>query len=226
MDTLFPISDLRTLVARALQEVAYTPASSARVRAVPDTRTIRYYTTLGLIDRPDEMRGRTAYYGPRHVLQLVAVKRLQADDLTLSDIQEQLTALTPKKLESLAALPADFWKCAEAYLQESRSDKPSASKLAAPQASESADSFWARPAALPSDPVRSEAWDDAKSSKVVSCIRLTLHPQVQVHVESRESETDSVDLQRLQAAADSLLSELVRQGLLKSPASRTDEDHS
>ena len=51
---------------------------AARVRAVPDRRAIRWYTTIGLIDRPVAHRGRTALYGPRHLLQLVAVKRLQA----------------------------------------------------------------------------------------------------------------------------------------------------
>ena len=50
----------------------------ARPPHVPDARTIRYYATLGLIDRPEAFRGRTALYGARHLSQLVAIKRLQA----------------------------------------------------------------------------------------------------------------------------------------------------
>ena len=72
------LAELNERVREALA-VDYVPASSARVRAVPDARTIRYYTTLGLIDRAAEMRGRTALYGERHLLQLVAIKRMQAD---------------------------------------------------------------------------------------------------------------------------------------------------
>ena len=44
------------------------PAASGRVTPVPDRRMLRYYTTLGLLDRP-EVRGRVAYYGRRHLLQ-------------------------------------------------------------------------------------------------------------------------------------------------------------
>ena len=106
----FPIGDLRTLAARALQVGGYTPAASARVRAVPDTRTIRYYTTLGLIDRPAEMRGRTAFYTDRHVLQLVAIKRLQGQNMTLSDIQSALIGVGAVKLGLIASLPDGFWK--------------------------------------------------------------------------------------------------------------------
>jgi hypothetical protein len=39
------------------------------VRVRPDVRTIRYYGTLGLIDPPPEMTGRSARYGGRHLLQ-------------------------------------------------------------------------------------------------------------------------------------------------------------
>ena len=53
------IDELSARVALALAD-RYEGAPNGRVRQVPDLRTIRYYTTLGLIDRPAEMRGRTA----------------------------------------------------------------------------------------------------------------------------------------------------------------------
>ncbi len=77
---------------------------SGRVRAVPDQRTIRYYTTLGLIDRPAEIRGRTAFYGPRHLRQLVAIKRLQARELSLAEIQQTLAGLTDDRLAEIAGI--------------------------------------------------------------------------------------------------------------------------
>jgi DNA-binding transcriptional MerR regulator len=80
-------------------------AINGRVREVPDRRTVRYYTTLGLIDRPAELRGRTAYYGRKHLLQLVAIKRLQARGLALADVQQRLLGLGEDELAPLAQVP-------------------------------------------------------------------------------------------------------------------------
>jgi DNA-binding transcriptional MerR regulator len=87
--------------------VDYPGQPSGRVRAVPDRRAIRWYTTIGLIDRPLAHRGRTALYGPRHLLQLVAVKRLQARGLPLVAIQQELAGATDTQLARLARLPAE-----------------------------------------------------------------------------------------------------------------------
>ncbi len=104
---LWTLDELCDRVGLALA-VDYAGQSSGRVRDVPDRRTIRYYTTLGLIDRPAAMRGRTALYGDRHLLQLAAVKRLQARGLSLAEVQERLVGLTDAALRELARLPADF----------------------------------------------------------------------------------------------------------------------
>src|SRR5260221_5844838 len=101
------IDELSAAAEAALAE-GYGGPPNGRVRDVPDRRTIRYYTTLGLIDGPAEMRGRTALYGRRHVLQLVAIKRLQAEGRTLLDIQKQLLGLSASALNRLARLPADI----------------------------------------------------------------------------------------------------------------------
>jgi DNA-binding transcriptional MerR regulator len=85
--------------------VDYAGPPSARVRAVPDRRAIRWYMTIGLIDRPVAHRGRTALYGPRHLLQLVAVKRLQASGLPLVAIQQELAGATDTQLARVARLP-------------------------------------------------------------------------------------------------------------------------
>ena len=103
--TLWTIQQLSDEVARALA-VGYAGTSNGRVRDVPDLRTIRYYTTLGLLDRPAEMRGRTALYGPRHLLQLVAIKKLQARGRSLSQIQQEMTGATDTMLRRLAGVMA------------------------------------------------------------------------------------------------------------------------
>jgi DNA-binding transcriptional MerR regulator len=85
--------------------VDYPGQPSGRVRPVPDRRAIRWYTTIGLVDRPVAHRGRTALYGPRHLLQLVAVKRLQARGLPLVAIQQELAGATDSQLARVARLP-------------------------------------------------------------------------------------------------------------------------
>jgi DNA-binding transcriptional MerR regulator len=120
---LWTLDDLVAQVALALA-VDYDGTANGRVRDVPDGRTIRYYTTLGLIDRPAEMRGRTALYGVRHLLQLVAIKRLQARALSLAEVQERLLGKTDAALRELARLPAGF--LAEADQQHNTSQDHSA----------------------------------------------------------------------------------------------------
>ena len=75
---------------------------SERVRDVPDQRTVRYYTTLGLLDGPDEFRGKVGLYGERQLLQLVAIKRLQARGETLAAIQARLLGLSTARLRTMA----------------------------------------------------------------------------------------------------------------------------
>jgi hypothetical protein len=103
---LWTIDELGARVALALS-ADYAGPPNGRVRHIPDQRTIRYYTTLGLMDRPAEMRGRTALYGRRHLLQLVAIKRLQARGLSLSAIQQRLLGLGDAALRRLARLPQE-----------------------------------------------------------------------------------------------------------------------
>jgi DNA-binding transcriptional MerR regulator len=104
VESLWTINELGAQLALALS-VDYVGPASGRIRHIPDQRTIRYYTTLGLLDRPAEMRGRTALYGRRHLLQLVAIKRLQARGQSLTDIQQQLLSLGDAALRRLARLP-------------------------------------------------------------------------------------------------------------------------
>ena len=218
MSRRFTIEQLRTLVARALQTGSYTPAESKRVRAVPDKRTIRYYTTLGLIDRPAEMRGRTAFYADKHVLQLVAIKRLQGRSLTLSDIQKRLLGATEKQLKELAALPAEFWAASDDFL-ESRSRQAAfdVSESTTDRVAESA--FWAVPPALPGENTETSqpsfAADAEAGHSVSACLRFSLTNELELLVASKESSVaEKVDLALLQAAAAPLLNELSRQGIL------------
>jgi DNA-binding transcriptional MerR regulator len=103
--TEWTLDELAARVAEALHGPAYPGAPNGRVRDVPDARAIRWYSTIGLVDRPSGMRGRTALYGPRHLLQLVAVKRRQAQGHKLADIQAELAGAPDDDLRRIARLP-------------------------------------------------------------------------------------------------------------------------
>jgi hypothetical protein len=98
---------IRELAATAAEAVAAADVRGAnrRVTELPDERTIRWYSTIGLLDRPVSYRGRTALYGERHVLQLVAIKRRQAEGRTLAEIQDELVGATDRTLRRIAGLP-------------------------------------------------------------------------------------------------------------------------
>ena len=117
-------------VAAALAE-GYDGPPNGRVRDVPDQRTIRYYTTLGLLDRAAEMRGRTALYGRRHLLQLVAIKKLQAQGQTLAEVQRALTGQTDAGLARLAGLSRGEPETAAQTLRRTRPAANSGSRAGA-----------------------------------------------------------------------------------------------
>jgi DNA-binding transcriptional MerR regulator len=93
---------LDELIAEAAAVLGGVEQGSQRVRDVPDQRTVRYYTTLGLVDGPEEFRGKVGLYGERQLLQLAAIKRLQAQGETLAAIQARLLGLSTARLRALA----------------------------------------------------------------------------------------------------------------------------
>ena len=97
----FPLEGLLEMANRALGD---TEQKSARVQERPDVRTIRYYASLGLLGKPLYFQGRTAFYGERHVAQLVAIKRLQAQQLSLQEIQRRILGLSDEALYQIAGL--------------------------------------------------------------------------------------------------------------------------
>ncbi|CAN5922772.1 hypothetical protein BH11MYX3_BH11MYX3_24140 [soil metagenome] len=112
---------LPELVAQVTERIAaLPPPKNGQVRAVPDDRTVRYYGTIGLLDRPLAMRGRTALYGPRHLAQVVAIKRLQSTGKSLAEIQELWPTLDDPTLARMSGVSLatmgkrgsrkEFWK--------------------------------------------------------------------------------------------------------------------
>jgi hypothetical protein len=101
-----PLRTLSELVSDIATAMADWPdIDNGQIRSVPDERTLRYYATLGLMDRPLSWRGRTALYGTRHRWQVLAVKRLQAAQWPLTAIQGYLLNADDAVLRAAVANP-------------------------------------------------------------------------------------------------------------------------
>ena len=186
---LWTLDQLTDLVGTAL--VDYPGQVNGRVRAIPDRRAIRWYSTIGLVDRPAEMRGRTALYGRRHLLQLVAIKRLQSRGRTLAEIQAELSGATDRTLRTIAALPAEH----------SMTEPSVAAGSPAPEPRPARDRFWTdRPA--------------ADGTALVTAIRLADGVTVVLDPTGvPPTHLTAEQLSALRSAAAPLLAELARQRL-------------
>jgi DNA-binding transcriptional MerR regulator len=194
--TLWTLAELRSAAETAL-EVDYPGAVNGRVRALPDARTIRYYRTLGLMDRPAQMRGRTAFYSRRHLLQIVAIKRLQAEGLSLAEIQRRFAGMSPEELERIAQVPPQLEPPAFAEAVPTRARRGQAE-------------FWkARPrrAVKTSEPARRDAGPLRANSK----IHLELAPAVELVFEGQRKPTVA-EQEKLSRAAQQLITTLQQCG--------------
>jgi len=74
------------------------------VTNVPDERTVRYYLSEGLIQAPEEKQGTASVFGYLNLLQLVAIKKLQADHLPIRKIREVVAGKSEQDLERLLGI--------------------------------------------------------------------------------------------------------------------------
>lgn len=209
-DTGWTIAELAARVADALGD-GYAGPPNGRVRDLPDARAIRWYATIGLVDRPAAMRGRTALYGPRHLLQLVAVKRLQARGRTIAQIQQELAGAGESALREIAGVP-------DALLD------PGAAPTASPTGPGAAEPparparFWAeRPAAPPppTPPTPPTPPPPPEADRLPPAL-LTGVPLGGGAVLLLAAAPDPSDLSAITAAAGPLLDLLSARGLLRS----------
>jgi hypothetical protein len=124
--------------------------ANGRVRDVPNERLVRWYVTVGLVDPPLSRRGRVAQYGRRHLLQLVAVKRRQAEGRSLAEIQTELAGATDEALAAVARVPAGL-AAAEPHVAE-----PAAAEPAGPAPGR----FWTRSASVREPGTAAEAEEE------------------------------------------------------------------
>lgn len=206
------LEQLGARVERALAVSDYQPAASGRVRAVPDRRTIRYYGTLGLVDRP-ELSGRTALYGPRHLRQLVAIKRLQGEGLSLEDVQQRLTGLDDAALAQVARVPAEALSEEGPFEGDATAEAPGSD---APPVTSRRASFWR---SAPAEPVADATVHAPRGGAAADAggevQGLSLDDEVTL-VWGRERDLEPGDILAIRAAAAPLLDLLRTKGLVRS----------
>ena len=181
---------LPALVDECAARIRALPApTNGQVRAVPDERTIRYYATLGLLDRPVAMRGRTALYNARHVAQVVAIKRLQLRGRSLAEIQTLWPTLDDSTLARMSGVSV-------------------AGTTANPSPASTREEFWKR------EPIETRSPTPVESAAPAVSISIELAPHVSITIPMPSGGTLSqADVRALRAAAAPLVTELAKRRL-------------
>lgn len=189
------LDELVGRVSAALAGEAYPGSPNGRVRDLPDRRAVRWYTTTGLVDRP-VMQGRNAIYRTRHLLQIVAVKRLQAQGYSLAEIQAKLAGATDGTLRRIADVPDGL------LTAEPGHDSPTATTTATAGTGRRS-RFWAEPPAaeLPTD----------GADTVTALAAVSLPGGAMLLLPARPGDGD---IQAIRSAAALLLELLADRGLL------------
>ena len=145
------------------------------VSLVPDERTIRYYLSEGLIQPADEKQGTASVFGYLQLLQLVAVKKLQAEHLPIKKIRQLVAGKDEQQLENLLGVTSSSTR---------KSDETEAKRylesLLAPSMSLSSP---ARMSHLQDEasPMRAPA---PRSEDPVSWQRVEIEPGLELHIRS------------------------------------------
>src|ERR1044072_27151 len=98
------------------------------VTSVPDERTIRYYLAEGLIQTPEERQGTASVFSYLNLLQLLTVKKLQAEHLPIRKIRELVAGKSEQELETLLGVrgPSGKRTKAKRYLKSLLAPAPAA----------------------------------------------------------------------------------------------------
>ena len=116
--------------------------SNRRVQWDLPPRLIRYYTTLGLLDREREKRGKYKLYSARHLFQILAVKKLQSEGLSLAEIQGRLLGSSDEEM-------VEYLKVPKGWLELVREHQLQPPPPPAPPTPDRSSDFWMQPAPLP-----------------------------------------------------------------------------
>jgi DNA-binding transcriptional MerR regulator len=193
------VTELADAAARLVSR--FVPAQGrGSVTEVPDERTVRYYLSEGLLSPATERQGTASVFGYLHLLQLLTIKRLQAEGLPIRKIRELMEGMGERGLERMLGVEgqarergAKSSNAALNYLESLLTGAPRRSPEAAPPPPSSA--LLARPPAAP--PTAGGSWR-----------RVEIEPGLELHV--REDYRLPHDSRVRQRLARMILSEIER----------------
>jgi DNA-binding transcriptional MerR regulator len=81
-------------------------------------RTIRYYIQEGLVDRPEGLNRRAAYYTRRHLEQLLTIQKWQRAGVSLERIKELLRGHADENLPPLRQQPGTVEVWSHLWIKE------------------------------------------------------------------------------------------------------------
>jgi DNA-binding transcriptional MerR regulator len=152
------------------------------VTSVPDERTIRYYLAEGLIQTPEERQGTASVFNYLNLLQLLTVKKLQAEHLPIRKIRELVAGKSEQELETLLGVRGPSGKKTEAkrYLESLLAPPPGAPQTqaaASPPQQLDASASWQRVEIEPGLElhVRSDYSPPATTGKTRSLLERAIH---------------------------------------------------
>jgi len=167
------------------------------VSEVPDERMVRYYSAEGLISPPEGKQGLSAVYGYSHLLQLLVIKRLQADHLPIRKIKELVDGKSERELEHLLNLESDR--------------TPAAARMKPKNAAiEYLESLLKQPATRVAPPASSTASSSLSMSLKSAWARVEVEPGLELHI--REDYRLPDDAKERQRLARRILTEIESHG--------------
>lgn len=186
------------LVDEAARQVSrFAPRQERQsVSLVPDERTVRYYSTEGLLTPPEGKQGLNSIYGYQHLLQLLVIKRLQAEHLPIRKIKELVEGKSERELEQLLDVE----------------ERTKAQARAAPKnaATEYLETLLTRPAARRAATPAPPSVELAPTASHSAWSRVEVEPGLELHIRDDYRLPD--DAKERQRLARKLLSEIEQHG--------------
>jgi len=158
---------------RVLAEMELEQARGT-VTSVPDERTIRYYMAEGLIQTPEEKQGTASVFEYLNLLQLVTVKKLQAEHLPIRKIRELVAGKSEQELETLLGIGgASSKKNRDSEAKRYLESLLAPAHIDAAPAAEPPAAFSLRQSAAPSSQALDQSWQ-----------RVEIEPGLELHIRS------------------------------------------
>jgi DNA-binding transcriptional MerR regulator len=160
------------------------------VSELPDERMVRYYSAGGLLSAPEARQGPAAVYGYLHLLQLLVIKKLQAEHLPIRKIKELVEHKDEEELERL--------------LNVERSDRSRPAALQYLESLLGATARSATPVAM--EPTAMYSQSLAPSASPSSWARVEIEPGLELHI--RDDYAMSEDAREKQRLARKIVNQI------------------